>query len=287
MRTLILNLDMPIIIKISPQKQKSNLKKRWRYNSSHSGAYKQLGNVFALQLRKEEALAAYKKWQELDPGNADASHTIGYQYNGMEKYELAIEWLQKANAIKPAAITYLEIGFAYYKLKKSDEAIAAYKKALEIDPGTATAYKGMGDVYRLNYNPAKTTVALENYEKAISLNPKAAGAYYGIGWCYNEEKNYAKAITALQKAQELDAGIVAVYTELGYAQYMTSSYADATRTFNKGIEKDSRNALCHYYLGLVHVMQKDKANAQKMYDKLVVLNPGLAEKLQVKITAMQ
>ena len=68
---------------------------------------------------------------------------------------------------------------------------------------------------------------------------------------------------------------------------MTSSYADATRTFNKGIEKDSRNALCHYYLGLVHVMQKDKVNAQKMYDKLVVLNPGLAEKLQVKITAMQ
>jgi tetratricopeptide (TPR) repeat protein len=83
-------------------------------------------------------------------------YEIGYLSNGLEKYEDAIYWMNKANEVKPEYTNYNEIGFAYYKLKKNDESINAYKNAIELKVDNGTSYKGIGDVYRRNYSPSKT-----------------------------------------------------------------------------------------------------------------------------------
>lgn len=257
------------------------------FNPNYYNAYKEVADVYAQLSRKEEALATYQKWSEKEPGSADARHWAGYTCNGMEKYDQALDWLQKANAIKPSALTYNEIGFAYYKQKKNEESIAAYQKALELEPGNGTAYKGIGDVYRRNFKPVKTAEALENYRKAIVNNPKSAGSYYGIGWCHNNNGNYQEAIAILKKALEIEPTMSAAYAELGYSQYMTAAYTDAIQTLNNGISYDSKSSLCRYYLGLVYVAQKDKANAQKIQNELVGLDKALSDKLLEKINALQ
>ncbi len=144
----------------------------------------------------------------------------------------------------------------------------------------------MGDVYRINYTPAKTTDAIENYRKAIRNNPKSSGSYYGLGWCYNELGIYDSSIVNLKKSAVLDDQFISTYTELGYAQYMKGYYTDAINTFNKGLYLDTKATLPFYYKGLVYIAQKDKTNALKMYDDLKPLDNALAGKLLAKINAL-
>jgi superkiller protein 3 len=252
----------------------------------YATAYKQLGDVYINLKRGTEAAAAYEKAYTLDNKNEGACYELGYWYNQNNNFEKALEWLNRAAAIKPTVSTYNEIGFAKYKLLKNDESIAAYKSALLINAGNGTAYKGMGDVYRKNYTPAKTTEAIENYRKAITNNPKSTGSYFGLGWCFNELGKYDSSIVMLKKVIELDGTFTAAYTELGYAQYMKGFYTDALNTFNKVIGIDVKVTLPRYYKGFVYIAQKDKANATKMYEELKPLDKTLADKLLIKINAL-
>jgi tetratricopeptide (TPR) repeat protein len=171
-------------------------------------------------------------------------------------------------------------------LKNNDEAINAYKSALKINDKNGTAYKGIGDVYRLNYNPAKSTEAIESYLKAIEYNSKSSGSHFGLGWCYNDKGRYEDAITVLSKAIELDKTFSSSYSELGYAFYMTGKYTDGLSTLKGGLIQNTKSTLCRYYSGLIYVKQKDIANATIMYNELKPLDEKLAEKLLVKINAM-
>jgi tetratricopeptide (TPR) repeat protein len=252
----------------------------------YATAYKQLGDVYIKLKRGTEGATAFEKAYNLDNKNEGACYELGFWYNENNNFEKALEWLNKAAAIKPAVNTYNEIGFAKYKLLKNDESIAAYKSALLIDAGNGTAYKGIGDVYRKNYTPAKTTEAIENYRKAIINNSKSTGSYFGLGWCFNELGKYDSSIVMLKQVIELDNSFTTAYTELGYAQYMKGFYNDALNTFNKVINIDAKLTLPRYYKGFVYIAQKDKANATKMHEELKPLDKTLADKLLIKINAL-
>jgi tetratricopeptide (TPR) repeat protein len=252
----------------------------------YAGAYKQLGDVYLNLNRDNEGIAAYEKAYTLDNKQEQACYEAGYWYNGKGNFDKALEWLNKATAIKPTVNSYNELGFAYYSLKRNEEAFAAYKNVLQINPLNGTAYKGMGDVYRRNYSPAKTTEAIENYRMSIQNNPSSSGSYFGIGWCYNELHNYDSSITYLLKALQLDKSITAAYTELGYAQYMKGLNNDALITFDKGLALSPKQKLPLYYKGLVYVVLKDKYNANKIYDLLQPIDASLSDKLLTKINAI-
>ncbi|MFY8128354.1 MAG: tetratricopeptide repeat protein [Chitinophagaceae bacterium] len=209
-----------------------------------------------------------------------------YCYNSTEKYYDAIVVGEKAISKKKTVFAFSELGYAYYKIKQNEKAIDAYKQALSIDPKYGTAYKGIGDVYRRNYSPAKTSDALENYKKAVELNPYSAGSNFGVGWCLNEQGKYYDASFYLVKAINLDNNLIAAYTELGYAQYMQNLNTEAINTFKKGITLESKNKLCRYYLGLVYVKIKEKSNALTMVNELYNLDQILSTKLKAKVDSM-
>lgn len=253
---------------------------------NYAVAYKQLGDVYESLKRNDEAITAYEKSYTLDNKQEKACYEAGYLYNAKGNYDKALEWLNKANTLKATVNSYNEIGFAYYSLKKNDEAIAAYKNAIQINPLNGTAYKGIGDVYRRNYSPAKTSEAMDNYRIAIRNNPSSAGSHFGVGWCFNEVRNYDSAIIYLLKAIQLDKTIQAAYTELGYAQYMKGLNSEALKTFDTGLTFNPKQKLPLYYKGLVYIALKDKYNANKIYDLLLSLDASLADKLLTKINTL-
>ncbi|HMR93764.1 MAG TPA: tetratricopeptide repeat protein, partial [Chitinophagaceae bacterium] len=264
----------------------ASIDKALAISPSYALAYKQKGEIYQNMKNYPQAIEAYKKCVEKDAYNEGACYNLGYIYNATEDFSNALYWLRKAISIEEKTSTYNEIGFAYYKQKKNDSAIAAYRNALRITPQNGTAYKGIGDVYRRNYSPARVDDAIENYKKAVQNNSRSAGSHFGLGWCYNEKGQYSDAIPALSKALELDSKITAAYTEMGYAQYMTGKNTEALATFRKGIAADNKNALCRYYSGLVYIQLKDKSNATAMHNELKPLDSKLAEKLLGKISAL-
>ena len=63
-------------------------------------------------------------------------------------------------------------------MKKYNEAIADYSKAIEIKPNKDQAYYNRGIAY---YILEKYNEAIADYSKAIEIDPKYQAAYYNRG----------------------------------------------------------------------------------------------------------
>lgn len=88
-----------------------------------------------------EAIVAYQKALELDPSNVDVRVDMGTCYRNLGQAEKAIEIYKQALQINPNhAFAWRNSGVVYYyDLHKNAEALAAFKKYLEVSPNAADA----------------------------------------------------------------------------------------------------------------------------------------------------
>jgi tetratricopeptide (TPR) repeat protein len=114
----------------------------------------------------------------------------GVQAYKNAKYEEAIEHFQTAVNLDPSLqMTHLYLATAYAQQvvpnsdtpsnkKLADNAIAAYKDALQVDPNNVTAIKGIASIY-FSMNKADDAKAWQ--QKVLAVDPKDPEAYYTIG----------------------------------------------------------------------------------------------------------
>ena len=100
------------------------------------------------------AEAEYKRVLDLEPGNADALRSKGFLYRCIGRFDEAIQLTKKSitfDPIKPA--TYFNFGQLLYHTNHPEEAVASYKKALELNPQFPRAHIFLGKVYLLQGKP--------------------------------------------------------------------------------------------------------------------------------------
>ena len=126
----------------------------------------------------KQLLASEPRW-EYSQALGVAQSNQGRYADSLDSYQRAIELA--GNNASPAAIApiYVAIGNANLKLKKNDDAIAAYTKAAALDPNPAVAYFNLCAVMFNMGQPAAKTVVF--CDKAITADPKKADAYFVKG----------------------------------------------------------------------------------------------------------
>jgi len=162
-----------------------------------------------------EALAAYERAERALPVDGETLKKL----LGEALYDLAgkLMWppdtgsaiySPEAERILPKVVEWLpEKQGAWYRLGailnlagRNTEALAAYQRAIELDPKDAYPHHGLGNVYSDlgNYDEA-----IAGYQRAIQLDPKFAAPHNGLGNVYQLLGHYEKALSAYQKAVEL------------------------------------------------------------------------------------
>ncbi|GAG08581.1 unnamed protein product, partial [marine sediment metagenome] len=91
---------------------------------------------------------------------------------------------------------YLSIFLRTKKLEARSQAIEYFKKAIELDPDLASAYNGLGGVYKIM---GKIDDAISCWEKSLELNPNYDFSIYNLGVAYLEKGKKAQALKYLQK----------------------------------------------------------------------------------------
>jgi tetratricopeptide (TPR) repeat protein len=94
-------------------------------------------------------------------------------------------------------MAYSNLGIALYHQKKQNEAVAAYKKAIALQPDLAMAYSNLGLAL---CHQKKLNEAVAAYKKAIALQPDLAEAYYNLGNALRDQKKLDAAVAAYREA---------------------------------------------------------------------------------------
>ena len=132
---------------------------------------------------------------------------------------------------------------------------AAASKALEIDPSLAEVYASLGDIsihFDWDWNAAG-----QNLKKAIELDPGYATAHHWNSEYLTIMGRHDEAIAETKKAAELDPLSLMINTFVGWNYYCARKNDSAIVAFGKALEIDQGFSWAHLYLGWSYLqMQK-------------------------------
>ncbi|NIM48620.1 MAG: tetratricopeptide repeat protein, partial [Gemmatimonadales bacterium] len=99
---------------------------------------------------------------------------------------------------------HLWLAFFLGEIGRWDEAIAAARRAQELDPLSVMANNAAGEVFYLKREYDR---AAEAFGKNLDLEPTNAGNHYYIAWPYEQQGMYEEAIAELETAVRLSQGL--------------------------------------------------------------------------------
>ena len=135
---------------------------------------KDLSDKAVTELEAAKAAAAEK-----DPNLHLVWARLGDAYDSDGRTDDAINAYKQAIEIKPSPAYYNNLGGIYGRTGKIPEAMAAYNKSAELDPqNAAQAYRNGGITL---YNTGRLKEAIEPLKKATELDPKNAQGWYLLG----------------------------------------------------------------------------------------------------------
>jgi tetratricopeptide (TPR) repeat protein len=186
-----------------------------------------LGRAYHFNRRYDEAADAYKKAVGLAPQNMNYRTTLGLILGQAGDLEEGLAELQKVTTTpgyKDAA-GWANLGWIYRNMNKAAESIAAYKKALELDPKEEQAALGLGWAYQYTKEYDKAIAA---YNQAIQMEPKeaSADANLGIAWCYFFKRQVPEARAYADKAAAAGRSVTQLKENLDKLEkWMTEGHA--------------------------------------------------------------
>jgi tetratricopeptide (TPR) repeat protein len=187
----------------------------------------------------EEQFAAAKK---IDPGSEDTALNMARLYTEQGDAKRAIEILTGLPEEDKTSKTEFVLGATYDRLKDSKDAIAAYKKALDLEPDNLDAERALAKAL-LDDN--QFTPALQAYKDIAAGDPTDPEAYLRISEIERRQGSYEEALTTLKKAKSLVSDNVEVSFNEGLLDDALGRYEDAAQVFEK-LVADSEHSSGQY-----------------------------------------
>lgn len=213
-------------------------------------------------------LALAEKGQEkIDPSTRAA---LGRAYIYTNRYSDAVPALTTAAAeMKTNAANYYLLGFAQYRLGKTDPAIAALNQALALDGKDADSLALLGDIYfsQIKQNPAMAKQVISVGERLVQVRNDER-AWVLLGQAYLYDKQYAKAAPFLDKYAHAHSDSSAAWYNLGISYSRSSQWKPAAEALEQTIKLAPTNAAAGLELGYVYESDKQYDKALAVYEKV-------------------
>jgi tetratricopeptide (TPR) repeat protein len=173
-----------------------------------------------------------------------------------------------------SAQAHYERGSALRDLKRLDEALAAFEKAIALNPGYAEAHNSRGIVLaRLT----RFEEALAAFNQAIALKPDYAGAYNNRAIVLQDLKRHAEALADFDKALALQPDNARLYNNRGDTLRDLNRPDDALASYDQAIALKPDYAEAHYNRGTMLQDLGRFDGALASFGQAIALKPDYAE----------
>jgi superkiller protein 3 len=287
----------------------TELQEGLRLEPQSGEAHYQLGLALARAGRQDEATAEVHKGRELsaaDELNQNANLDMVEGHAALDKGELDQAGAKFRHAAKlapesPDAQYYL--GVVLEKQADAQGASAAYRKALDLNPGDVSARQGLERLSlpespRPNPNLAESEgdsakiTQLEGYIREsrfkeveplllayVQQHPKSSRGWYALGYSQFAQQKIGESIQALAKSLQLDVNNAEAHKILGRDLMIIGRFDAAQIEFQQGIRYSPQSAEMHYNLGKLFSMQDDWGPGRKEFEEALRIDPSYVEAL--------
>jgi tetratricopeptide (TPR) repeat protein len=215
------------------------------------------------------ARLAYLEALRLRPGRIDALSNLGLVYAQTGQFDAAIRSYQQVLKVDPKLhLVRLHLGIAYAQLQQWPEAERELSTVLTAQPDNLQARHLLGISHlkqdKLNdgiaelekvcraqpknfpaaYTLSSSYIRTGQLEKAQSLvegtlrHLETAEAHLITGSYAMARKRYQRALEEFRRAEQLNASLVGLYSELGHAYAMTGNRVLAIQMFEKQLQQN-------------------------------------------------
>jgi len=166
-------------------------------DASHPVANGALAFVYGCRKQYEEASDQARRAIEISPGRNQSY--LGFVFIFTGRYEEALHVFKRTIRLDPKgpAFYFLALGHAYRGLKQYDEAIAAYRKALDRHPDYPSAYAFLAATYNLAGRQDEARAAAA---EVLSIHPEFSLDKFAKVLPYKDEDYLDSAIEAMRNA---------------------------------------------------------------------------------------
>ena len=220
-------------------------------NPSAWMAYNNLGALKVTGTSEDlaEAASLLQTSVRLYPGNAEAHNNLGVAYQRMGRYDDAAREHQEALRLFPTyAEAYNNMGIVAEHLGQIEEAQRFYAVALRLQSNsrnTAEAHHNMGSVLQ---KLGRNEEAVTEIREALRLNPRYADAHDNLGSALMRLGRTDEAIAHYTEAIRLKPDYAEAHNNLGRALLQAGRAEGAIAEFNETIRLKPDAALPHVNL---------------------------------------
>ncbi|MEW6347679.1 MAG: tetratricopeptide repeat protein [Thermodesulfobacteriota bacterium] len=197
--------------------------------------------------------------------------TLGVALQATGRTQDAILAYRKAVQIEPHHTdVYLTLGALLEDSGDVDAAITKYREAIKTDPGSALARNCLGNALK---KTDKLPEAMDQYYAAIQLAPDVEMGYLNLGLGYQELGYYKEAVGAFRSALTVAPRSAEAHHRLGRAMAETGNLAEAVTHYRAALAEAPCLAAAHSDLGLAFEDDRKLPEAIDAYRRAVTCEP--------------
>jgi tetratricopeptide (TPR) repeat protein len=166
----------------------------------------------------------------------------------------------------------LNQGMTFKQQGDVPKALAAFDKAIQLDPKSAAAYIKRGNVHSDNGDLSQ---AIADYTSALKADPESALAYMNRGLAHAKRGEFDAVLADCTEAIRIDKKLAAAYFIRGAAYSSRGERHRAIAEFTLALRLDPNNALAFNDRGLAFAEQGEYDRALRDYTAALRIDPRL------------
>ena len=190
------------------------------------------------------------------PDDSQILYILGLSYIELQDFINAEKYFEKLIKIKKLPNIYYTYGNIQKKLKKFDNAIDSFQKAINLNPNFSEAYNNLGNTKKIIN---KRVEAINHYKKAILIKEDNIEALINLSIILKENNNYEDLINVYKKILKLDNNNVKTIYNLGSAYLFLGDINKGRECFEKAIQIDKSHVpSLRNYVSITKINKENK-----------------------------
>lgn len=247
----------------------------------HPGAVTLRGEIQLKANRVAEAQQTFERALALDPRQPVALRFLGRIRIAARNDAGAVELLRRLVELPEGVLDdWLQLGNAYARLSRLDEAESALRKADQLAPDNTDVLLALASLYGRR---GDNLGALDFTRRLINLDPGSANVWSNHGYALTRLGRYREGQSALETAVNLEPDSSNAWINLGHNLLLQKQLGKAIQALEKGTHLAPAAMDAQLYLGQAYLGSRQYLRARTVADRMLAQQPGAPAALGLSV----